>query len=75
MARQAHAAILSRAGPAEELVLDLAARDDWRAAIAELNLPEREAQELRVAVLRARVFSAVERGPGPRNQRQGAGGR
>lgn len=39
----------------EDLARELAGRDDWRAAVAALWLPEREARALRVAILRRRA--------------------
>jgi hypothetical protein len=47
--------------PDEDRVRDLAARDDWRAAVEALHLPEAEAYALRVRILRWRTFGAVER--------------
>jgi hypothetical protein len=43
-------------GPPQERISELAARDDWRAAVKALGLPEREARAMRVAVLAARIF-------------------
>jgi hypothetical protein len=43
-------------------VRDLASREDWRARVDALALSEDAAHDLRVAVLRERVFNAAERG-------------
>lgn len=42
----------------EDLVLELALRDDWLERVAALRLPAREAREMRIKVLGARVFHA-----------------
>lgn len=41
---------------AEVRVRELARREDWRERVAALNLSEREARALRVAVVRQRCF-------------------
>jgi hypothetical protein len=46
----------SRAGTFRALVTELARREDWRAAVEELRLPDRDARALCVAVLRRRAF-------------------
>jgi hypothetical protein len=53
-------------------VAELAGHADWRARVEALRLPEREAYELRVAVLRARVFGAVEQSAARGQQRRRA---
>jgi hypothetical protein len=45
----------------DRLVRDLARRDDWRQALAALDLPEAEARDLAVLIVRVRVWGAVGR--------------
>jgi hypothetical protein len=43
----------------EDLVNELAGRADWRRAVEGLALSQRDAHELRVLILRQRVFHAT----------------
>jgi len=54
-------AIILQSSP--DLVRELALRSDWRAAVAALGLPERQARELRVEIVRRRAFGAGRRRP------------
>lgn len=64
-------------GATEDLVLELADRADWREAVLGLALSQRDSRELRIRILRKRVFAATRVGIAnarARGKRSGARG-